>query len=74
MEIKDVVLKLRPRDIVDLSPAVITKMALLRSKKIEELLTTYLGGKKIEEVHYIKHSQRHRNYIFYLADVLFGIF
>ncbi len=50
MEIKDVVLKLRPRDIVDLSPAVITKMALLRSKKIEELLTTYLGGKKIEEL------------------------
>lgn len=49
-EIKDVVLKLKPRDILDLSPAVITKMALLRSKKIEELLTAYLGKKKIEEL------------------------
>jgi len=49
-EIKEVVLKLKPRDIVDLSGAVITKMALLRSKKISELLTTYLGDKKIEEL------------------------
>lgn len=49
-KIKDVVLKLKPRDIVDVSPSIITKMSILRSKKIRDLLVEHLGDIKIEEL------------------------
>lgn len=49
-EIRDVVLKLKAGDLIDLSPAVISKMALLRSKKVRDLFLEYLGGIKIEEM------------------------
>ena len=48
--IRDEVLKLKTWDIVDISPNVISKMAILRSKKIEDLLVAYLGDKKIEDL------------------------
>lgn len=49
LKIKDVVLGLKMRDILDVSPAVISKLSLLRSKKMGDLLTEYLGDKKIED-------------------------
>lgn len=49
LEIKEVILDLRMRDILDLSPAVITKMSILRSKKMSDMLSEYLGGKNIED-------------------------
>lgn len=49
LEIKEVILDLRMRDILDLSPAVITKMSILRSKKMGDLLAEYLGDRKIED-------------------------
>ena len=49
LEIKEVILDLRMRDILDLSPAVITKMSFLRSRKMGDLLAEYLGGKNIED-------------------------
>lgn len=49
-EIRDVVLKLKARDLIDLTPALITNMALLRSKKLHDLLAQYLEGTKIEEM------------------------
>lgn len=49
LEIKEVILDLRMRDILDLSPAVITKMSFLRSRKMGDLLAEYLGGKSIED-------------------------
>lgn len=49
IKIKDVVLGLKMRDILDVSAAVISKLSLLRSKKMCDLLTEYLGDKKIED-------------------------
>lgn len=49
-EMKDILLKLKSRDIIDVSPAIITKMAILRSKKIEDLLVSYLGDKNLEDM------------------------
>ena len=49
LEIKEVILDLRMRDILDLSPAVITKMSFLRSRNMGDLLAEYLGGKNIED-------------------------
>lgn len=49
LEIKEVILDLRMMDILDLSPAVITKMSFLRSKKMSDMLAEYLGGKNIED-------------------------
>lgn len=49
-EIRDVVLSLKPRDILDVSPAIITKMSLLRSKKMRDLLVEYLGKKDIKDL------------------------
>lgn len=49
-EIRDVVLKLKAGDLIDLSPAVISKMALLRSKKVRDLFVEYLGDVKIEDM------------------------
>lgn len=50
LKIKDVLLDLRMRDILDLSPAVITKMSILRSKKMETMLKEYLGDKQIQDL------------------------
>ena len=49
LEIKEVILDLKMRDILDISPAVITKMSLLRSKKMADMLAEYLGDKKLED-------------------------
>ena len=49
-EIKDIALKLKSKDIIDFSPALRTRMSLLRSKKVEELLLHYLGNVKIEDM------------------------
>lgn len=46
-EIREVVLQLKPRDIIDFTP---TKMSLLRSKKMRDLLVSYIGDRKIEEL------------------------
>lgn len=50
LEIKDVVLGIKARDLIDVSPNVITKMSLMRGKKMSNLLVEYLGDKKIEEL------------------------
>ena len=46
-KIKHVALSLKTRDVMDVSPAVITKLSILRSKKVMKLLRFYLGNKKI---------------------------
>lgn len=48
-EIKKVVLKLRKRDIIDLSPAPLSKMSLLRSKKVRDLLVRHIKVKNVED-------------------------
>ncbi len=48
-EIKTAVLQLKKRDIIDLSPIPITRMALLRSKKIRDLLVSYVKVKNLED-------------------------
>lgn len=49
-EIRDIVLRLKTSDILDLTPAIISRMGLLRTKKVKELLTEYLGGVNIEDM------------------------
>lgn len=49
-EMRDIALRLKMRDIVDIGPAFISRMALLRSKKVEDLLSEYLGGVMIEKM------------------------
>ncbi len=49
-EIKDAILSFKARDILDLTPAVITKMSLLRGKKVRDLLLEYVKVKNIEEM------------------------
>ncbi len=49
-ELREIALNLKPRDIVDFSPAFLSRMALLRSRKVEELLLKYLGHVRIEEM------------------------
>lgn len=49
-EIRDIALRLKVRDIVDLGPSLVSRMALLRSKKVEELLHEYLGDLRIEDM------------------------
>lgn len=48
-KMRDIVLKLRKRDLIDLSPKPISQMSLLRSKKIRELLLAHLKVKNIED-------------------------
>ena len=48
-EIRDVILKLRKRDIIDLSPAPLSKMSPLRSKKVRDLLMQNINVKNIED-------------------------
>lgn len=49
-EIRDIALRLKPRDIVDIGPSLLARMSLLRSKKVEELLAEYLGDTLIEDM------------------------
>ncbi len=49
-EIRDITINLKSRDIVDFAPAFLSRMALLRTKKMEELLSTYLGDMLIEDM------------------------
>lgn len=49
-EIRDIALRLKPRDILDIGPSLLTRMSLLRSKKVEELLGEYLGDTLIEDM------------------------
>lgn len=48
-EMRDIVLNLRKRHIIDVSPQPFSKMALLRSKKVRELLTQNCKVKNIED-------------------------
>ncbi len=48
-EMRDIVLKLKKRHIIDLSPKPITQLSLLRSKKIRELLVANVKIKNIED-------------------------
>ena len=47
-EIKEAILGIKMRDIVDVSVAAISKMSILRSKKMRDLLVEYLGNTKLE--------------------------
>ncbi len=47
-KIREIALALKTRDVMDVSPSVITKLSLLRSKKVMKLLRVYLGNKKLE--------------------------
>lgn len=49
-EMKEVVLALKMRDILDVSPAVITKMSLLRGRKVLNLLIRHLRVERIEDM------------------------
>lgn len=48
-EMKKAVLSLRKRDLIDISPIPISRMAILRSKKIRDLLMSYIKVKNIED-------------------------
>lgn len=49
-EIRDIALRLKTWDIIDIGPSIITKKALLRSKKVTALLEEYLGDTLIEDM------------------------
>lgn len=49
-QIRDIVLGLKPRDILDLSIGVVNRMAILRTKKMQDLLLSYLGDVSIEDL------------------------
>ena len=49
-EIKEVILDIKMRDIVDVSVAAISKMSILRSKKMRDLLVEYLGDTNLENM------------------------
>ena len=49
-EMKDTVLALKMRDILDVSPAVITKMSLLRGRKVLNLLIKHLRVQYLEDM------------------------
>lgn len=48
-KMRDIVLKLRKRDIISINPAAITQMSLLRSGKVRDLLCEHLAVKNIED-------------------------
>lgn len=48
-KIKEVLFAIRAKDIVDLTPTVITKLSLFRSKKIRELLVEHIGNRDIKD-------------------------
>jgi NTE family protein len=47
---KEVILHLKPRDIIDVNPTALTQMSLLRSKKLRDLLVSYIGDVNIEDL------------------------
>lgn len=49
-EIKEAILGIKLHDIIDLSVAVISKMSILRSKKMRDLLVEYLGDINLEDM------------------------
>ena len=49
-EMKETVLALRMRDILDVTPAVITKMSILRGRKVLDLLIKHLRVENIEDM------------------------
>ncbi|MDE6586429.1 MAG: patatin-like phospholipase family protein [Clostridia bacterium] len=49
-EIKQAITSMKARDILDVTPAIITKMSLLRGKKVRDLLVEYLKVEKIEDM------------------------
>lgn len=49
-QIRDIVLQLKARDLLDVSPGFVSRMSILRTKKLETLLSDYLGDKKIEDM------------------------
>lgn len=49
-EIRSIVLELKARDILDISPAFITRKSLLRTKKVSELFLQYIGNLRIENM------------------------
>ncbi len=49
-KIKEIALKLKMRDLVDVSPALISKMSILRGHKLRDLLREYLGEMQIEDM------------------------
>lgn len=49
-EIRDITLNLKSRDIVDFGPGFLSRMALLRTKKLEEIFESYIGDLKIEDM------------------------
>lgn len=48
-EIKEIVLQLKPRDIIDINPTPLSKMSILRSKKMRDLLIEHVGETNIED-------------------------
>lgn len=48
-EIRDIVIKLRARDIIDISAWPLSKMALLRSKKVRDIFVEHVGGKNLQD-------------------------
>ena len=49
-EIKEAILGIKVRDIIDISVAAISKMSILRSKKMRDLLVEYLGDINLEDM------------------------
>lgn len=49
-QIRDIVLQLKPRDVLDIGPGFVSRMSLLRTKKLETLLSEYLGKTQIEDM------------------------
>lgn len=49
-ELKDIVLQLKPRHIIDINPVPISRMSILRSKKMSDLLAEHLGDLDIKDL------------------------
>lgn len=49
-EIRDIVLKIKAMDIVDISPASITQLSLLKSKKVQRLFLQYIGDTTFDDL------------------------
>lgn len=49
-EIREIALNLKMRDLVDVSPALLTKLSILRGNKLRDLLKEHLGVTKIEDM------------------------
>ena len=49
-KIRDIALKLKPRNILDIGPSFFSRMSILRTNKVKNLLTYYLGDIKLENM------------------------